>query len=446
VLSGDTRDESLPRFLWSGNSRNHVPEAKLHPVFLSASQRTAIAEAELNELLAEIKAAFDPLLQQSFLLELKQHIRVESFSSEVDELHQLVDCVVLGPYSAADLNTSLHLDNVYKIPVQQYHRGSTTLQQFSTWGETGGSSARKSLMQNVFDTVNAQAEDIVTQRTGVHLFRLAQVWLDRANFKCLCSDGNRAFQCCKYDSDNGFVLQTIPVDRFDIKDSIRAETFSRIINSKFLQERLWTQHAGSSIPLEQKHRSALHTAHLFAEAGQRPVRAYSVEDTATALNKASLWETCTSRVSGLFASLPFTDTALNKEQGRDSKVHVRTNAFETFDTSIDTTASTAWKFLSKYFWIVCAPSCSTSGHTPTGTSPRTVCGARAQTGPSLSLLSPRHSRSSRSTACGQSQCWHRATINFYTQQTCSWPARVAGQRKRAHATSLPRSVYKAIKC
>jgi hypothetical protein len=334
VLSGDTRDESLPRFLWSGNSRNHVPLATLHPVVLSASQRAAVAEAELDELLTEIRDAFDPLLQLSFATELRQHIRVESFSSEGDELHQLVDCVVLGPYSAADLNTNLHLDNIEKIPVPQYHRGRANSRLFSSWGETGGSTARKSLMQNVLDVVNAQADDIVTQKTGLHVFKLAQAWLDRDNFKCLCSDGSSAFVCCTADGDNEFALQTIPVDSFDIRDSIQAETLRRIVDSKFLQETLWTQHAGSRIPLEAKHRSALHTAQLFAESGQRPVRAYSIEDTATALNEASLWETCTRSVAGLFASLPFTDTALNKEQGRsarDSTVHVPRHAFETFD-------------------------------------------------------------------------------------------------------------------
>ncbi len=109
VLS-DAGQESLSflRFLWSGNSRNHVPLAKLHPTLLIDEQRRQNAEAELKVLLADVEAEFNLIVNTQFVQELQQHVRIESFSTEGDELHQLVDCVVMGPYSASDLNSNVH--------------------------------------------------------------------------------------------------------------------------------------------------------------------------------------------------------------------------------------------------------------------------------------------------------------------------------------------------
>ena len=109
-----------------------------------------------------------------------------------------------------------------------------------------------------------------------------------------------------------------------------------LINSKFLTETLWTLQAGESVPLQQEHRAALHAVHLFDAAAHVPVRTYDVDATAAELNKASLWETCTGRVAGLFATLPLTDVVTNVERGlRNSTVHSRPGAVENFDASRD---------------------------------------------------------------------------------------------------------------
>jgi hypothetical protein len=49
-----------------------------------------------------------------------------------------------------------------------------------------------------------------------------------------------------------------------------------------------------------------------------------------------MWETCTSRVACLFATLPFTEPATNAErQLKASTVHARPGVIEDFDTSLD---------------------------------------------------------------------------------------------------------------
>jgi len=335
VLSGGTQALRFPRFLWTGNSRNHVPLAKLHHTLLSAAERRERAEAQLTNLLAEVSSEFDQLLSTSFAEELRQRVRVESFSTEGDELHQLIDCVVLGPYSAADLNVNVHSDGALKAPVPQYHRGNAQSREFSSWGETGGSSARKSLIRNVFDFVNEKADDILMRETGKHLSRLATLWLDKDNYRCMCTDNSRDFRCCSETQNNDLRLQSMIDESLDIDNNIQAETYNEIVNSKFLTESLWTRKAGDSVPLEQGHRAAMHAVHLFANAERVPVRTYDVEDTAAALNEAPLWETCTTRVAGLFATLPFTTEAVASERKLAGRtVHTPPNVFAEFDPSV----------------------------------------------------------------------------------------------------------------
>ncbi len=378
-------------------------------------------------------------------------MRVESFSTEGDELHQLVDCVVMGPYSAADLNTNVHSDSQIKAPVPQYHRGNPASREFTSWGDTGGSGARRSLMRNAFDFVNEKANDILMSELSKHLVQLAQVWLDADNYRCVCADNKRKFECCSDTVNNVFVLQSMIKDSLNIQDNIQAETYSKIVNSKFLTETLWTRRAGASVPLQPEHRAALHAVHLFADAGHVPVRTYSAEDTAVALNEASLWETCTSRVAGLFATLPFTDQAVNEERKlKASTVHARPGTFAEFDPSVDYAEDRVHSMellveavlersraLVPHFWThahryVASDSVWFERANRTFTEP-----AKTTTPPKLK----EHGLRAEPVLAPSAD-----QLLYLYPQTCSRPARAAGRRRRARATSLPRSVCKAVKC
>jgi hypothetical protein len=58
--------------------------------------------------------------------------------NEGDKLHQLVDCIILGPYSTADLNSNIHVLNVKPLPVPQYHSRQPDLWQFSQQFSSSG--------------------------------------------------------------------------------------------------------------------------------------------------------------------------------------------------------------------------------------------------------------------------------------------------------------------
>ena len=50
---------------------------------------------------------------------LSDKIETRSWSFEGDQLHQLIDCVVLGPYASADMQSTFELSNGRRLAVEQ---------------------------------------------------------------------------------------------------------------------------------------------------------------------------------------------------------------------------------------------------------------------------------------------------------------------------------------
>jgi len=61
---------------------------------------------------------------QSMTSDVSQNLKTNMWSMEGDELHQFVDCIVMGPYASADLFSSFDTSGGgVKFRVPQYHRG-----------------------------------------------------------------------------------------------------------------------------------------------------------------------------------------------------------------------------------------------------------------------------------------------------------------------------------
>jgi hypothetical protein len=71
-----------------------------------------------------------------------------------------------------------------KTLVQQYHRGDPQSHAFASWVETVGSSVRKTMIGNVLNFVNEQADDILIGEVGKHVLAQAKVWLEPDNYQC----------------------------------------------------------------------------------------------------------------------------------------------------------------------------------------------------------------------------------------------------------------------
>jgi hypothetical protein len=155
VAARSSTGVSYPRMAWDGDSKNTVPVAELHNKLQgSSAARIALAEARVAELVQTkiapaFAAAYDAAIHK---------IETEFISFEGDSLHQVVDCVVLGPYASADM-LPRHRTLRNAFPAPQYHRGSPKSREIMYDVRTQGSTARKRIMQEVVRHVSATTSD-----------------------------------------------------------------------------------------------------------------------------------------------------------------------------------------------------------------------------------------------------------------------------------------------
>lgn len=88
----------IPHMVWSSSSKNNVPVAQLHMVDeVSPVDRREHAMAIFAEAKAIALKALKTL--QNFT---DSNLEVVLFSGEGDSIHQIFDCIVMGPFSRID--------------------------------------------------------------------------------------------------------------------------------------------------------------------------------------------------------------------------------------------------------------------------------------------------------------------------------------------------------
>jgi hypothetical protein len=339
--------QQFPRMLWSGSSKNHVPIARLHPVRQTEQQRKKDSYNAIKKMIdTEIKPMFAQMLQADFGEDLKRHINVDAFSSEGDVMHQLVDCVVMGPFSSAELNANVHIPNLPTLPVPVYHRGNPLSRDFTSWGQTGGSEPRKKLMKYVLQHVNEHAESNLVLSVQDHVKMLAKFFFEESNFLCLCPKGSASIDCCIYSKRENIVfgLNNLNLQQqqetWDIRNNIVKDTFKRISEEGLLQT-LWSEKIGDPVQLTEEQISETVAAHLFTTSTTVPVHTYETENSLKVLNNVSLWEWCKSRITGMYATMPLTSANMNKNADRAADASVPHVASTDYEYSADIDEDTA---------------------------------------------------------------------------------------------------------
>jgi len=114
-----------------------------------------------------------------------EHVKVDAFSQEQDELHQFVDCMMLGPYGAADLHARFETAAGAGFAVPQYHRDTPGSRAFAKGVKTGGSPLRRSVMA----AVKAKASEYALAGVRVTAHETMQAvrsnFHDTANLRCV---------------------------------------------------------------------------------------------------------------------------------------------------------------------------------------------------------------------------------------------------------------------
>lgn len=286
--------------IWSSSSTNSLPVAEYHYMLSdSVASRADRAEQQLLVLHADIVAT---LREAAYTISSKVDVKAES--REGDQLHQIMDCFMLGPYAAADMQATFELGGGGRLEVPQYHRGNPRSRQFAAGPATGGSDVRRAVMGRFLETIDAQVNAQVRDTVASTLNHWRSVMADIDNLRCECGDGPNSMACCRFASraDITYRARGLQLDT-DIGDEVLQEVFQMDETQAVLQ-RLWTstEFVPPSRPLSEADRIQLRNAYVF-DFRQR-VLEYSVDETPRALGNTSLWEQCTALLSAAFFTLP----------------------------------------------------------------------------------------------------------------------------------------------
>jgi len=297
----------MPLFMWSAASINVDPVASLHlQSGAGPAELRTDAEASLDRLFRnEIAPFFSANWQVS------KDVAVKVWSVEGDELHQYVDCMMLGPYAAADLHTSFRTTNGRTFPVEQYHRHAADSCNFADGLHTGGSPFRRHLMQSVH-AVGREAQQAVVKQSQYAMSALRNYFADPASLRCACANDARpnSVLCC---SEAGWASAsqiTFPTNdalkkEWDIQAEVMGEIIVQISASQLLSDRAWTDrtfNAAPQLPLSQEDAFELHRMYLFDP--DHTVREYSQAKVLAATNSGALWDQCMLLLSAAFSMLP----------------------------------------------------------------------------------------------------------------------------------------------
>ena len=138
-------------------------------------------------------------------------VKAQFFSVEGDLIHQILDCIFLGPYARVDYwPTPPCLPNEECLTGPYWSRdndaGQTrnvdpnTCTSTPTLPYTCGSPARKALVSYFINTIVTGVSN--SNASALHLAILAQInsiaatWGDLANYACDCPGGNKSQTCC----------------------------------------------------------------------------------------------------------------------------------------------------------------------------------------------------------------------------------------------------------
>jgi len=296
-----------PLFVWSGSSSNKDPVASRHLVVGgSLASRVSDAEAQLKKMFDD---EIDPFFRQN--RPVADGISVSSWSMEGDELHQFVDCVMMGPYAAANIHATFSMSNSEPFPVEQYHRHSPASRDFAPTMATGGSDFRRRIMAGVQQTVDAEAQEAVSQQARYAMDAVRSMFSDPGNLRCPCAGGGDNSVSCCFESkwtvagEITFPAKHVLDKEWDMREGIVASIMQSIIDSKLLSNTAWTDtkfNDKPAAPVSQEQAFEMHRMYLFDP--ERPVMEYSQAEILPASNSGALWDQCMSLLSAAFFTLP----------------------------------------------------------------------------------------------------------------------------------------------
>jgi len=227
----DTRC-SLNAQIWSADSDNDVPVAEQHIILYDKKDSQQTSQDQLNLIQSYYDKAHQ--LVTSAVLEAiyawgnesNPDVQVDFFSTEGDAIHQILDCIFMGPYSRVDYwPIPLHNDNGLEAELKgpTWYRDETkgktrnidvnTCPSTETMPFTCGSQPRRAAVKYFVKNMlsgnrRGNGNKTLIQKVVLEELRdIYRIWNNKSHYGCECSDGSKrvSTQCCLEDNSTGWI-------------------------------------------------------------------------------------------------------------------------------------------------------------------------------------------------------------------------------------------------
>lgn len=211
----DTCD--LSGFVWSPGSGNSVPVASRHVIAGDPGAAPGGSADVVQRLYAQAR---DGVLAAAAVLGTYDNsaLEVGFFSSEGDVIHQLLDCVFLGPFARMDYWPQPRCDESARDDClvgpywsRDEARGAGRAVDIGACAKPSvlpfscGSPTRQAMVRYFVNQHLLQGKggaDLVVQQVREWIQGVQHAWADPAAFGCDCPDGGNAPACCKAHADD----------------------------------------------------------------------------------------------------------------------------------------------------------------------------------------------------------------------------------------------------
>lgn len=319
---------SFTPYVWSASSPNRVPVATNHLMESSSEDRTAVATTRLQVIFDEMLEFF-----KHFDVESEYNsVEARAFSVEGDQLHQLIDCIMIGPFASAEIpkgfsssasDTQIDENSDTFQGSVLYHRKSRLSREFekNSNGITGGSQLRKKMLSRAIEILTRDeasealknaAKDRVNQIKKKMLYTSIGNLLPDS-MMCPCPSSSSipfSLSCCSYANnvnDIQFPLRTLFSESVYLRDEILLDLLQHVVDSDLLTKDVWVDRyfMPEETILSTEDREEMHQQYMFDNS--KPIRKYSLEDVASNIGGRTLWDECTRMLSASFFTMPMLD-------------------------------------------------------------------------------------------------------------------------------------------
>ena len=317
---------TLGHNVYSPDSDNSVPVAFPHKVWYHGAHQDGMVQKLYREANDLVVGALQQAL--AHWSSNQSSVVFAVFSAEGDVVHQILDCIFMGPYARVDywpLPTCLTNEECLAGPYwsRDPHQGlsrsvdpaSCVQGSAHSLPYTCGSPARQSLVRyfvnQMLSLSNTKDGSVIKVAVLEQLHQFLDVWGDAGRYPCVCPDGRHDPACCQ--DASGFFPENLNVSPLNLNNSdvLRAmdDDFQAIYEMALQNRDPWMRYMDTVAPGERAAYDWSQSKRAQDEARFTPKRVlynYTADKAASPLQDAdnTLWGVCHATLKQVFMTMP----------------------------------------------------------------------------------------------------------------------------------------------